>query len=328
MSDIDFDTDTGNTGLRISVFNEQDGSTTDLLFSQFPVRIGRNQRNDLVLRHEYVSQWHAVVGFINGNFSVVQVGTSNSARLGDRKLVPNEVVAMPSAGTLRIVPFRLQLRLVTVPDRLRRNTATIPGPEPLPSLPRVDETAQLQQESYTSLDALARRFWGRGLQTQQEVHLLGTRLEEVLDVFMRSFVALQGAQQQFRKEMEIKVPVAGAHPVQQARSAEELGAALMSPADRGAAAALGEALEALSMHSVALLQGFEAGVRTLLKKISPAGVAKAVDKQSQRQTPKSLWDTYVLLYGDLAEEGAARFKVIYGSQFRRAYMRLLRGKKR
>jgi len=44
-----------NIGLRITVHNEVDGQTVDLLFNQFPIRIGRNKMNDLVLSHQYVS---------------------------------------------------------------------------------------------------------------------------------------------------------------------------------------------------------------------------------------------------------------------------------
>ena len=105
---VQFDTDTGGATLRIGIFNEFDGQRSEMAFSSFPVRIGRNRRNDLVLLHEYVSQWHAVIGFVSGQLCIVQVGSSNSARVNGRKLVPNELQPLQGGEEIRVVPFRLQ----------------------------------------------------------------------------------------------------------------------------------------------------------------------------------------------------------------------------
>ena len=105
---VQFDTDTGNATLRVGIYNEFDGQRSDMVFNTFPVRIGRNRRNDLVLLHEYVSQWHAVIGFVNGQLSIVQVGSSNSVRVDGRKLLPNEIIPLRGDEEIRVVPFRLQ----------------------------------------------------------------------------------------------------------------------------------------------------------------------------------------------------------------------------
>lgn len=328
MSDtIQFDEDTGDTGLRISVFNELDGRTTDLLFSKFPLRIGRNARNDLVLRHEYVSQWHAVLGLVDGVFSVMQVGSSNSVRLNDLRMTPNEVLPLESTATIRIVPFRLHLHLVTVPQNLRKPTDTIQGPEPLPLLPGTEDLSGLDEAALCVLNRFSERFLGRSLHHAREVSLLGARLEEAFDIFLSSFVALQTAQRQFQQEMEISLPHGTDHPLAQASSGAELGTALLSTADPGATQALSESLASLGRHQVALLKGLQAGVRYLMKKLGPDRISRQAEKEHRRVSFKALWEIYSRIHGDLSEDQAS-FRLVYGSPFRKAYTRLMKGKKR
>ena len=67
---VKFDTHTGTEVLRVEIFNELDGQRSDAEFHKFPVRIGRNRKNDLVLLHEYVSSWHATIGFVGGRLGI------------------------------------------------------------------------------------------------------------------------------------------------------------------------------------------------------------------------------------------------------------------
>ena len=102
-------------GLKIAIFSELDGRTTELLFSEFPIRVGRNRQNDLVLRHEYVSQFHAEVHMQGGQLSIMQVGSSNSVRVDGDKLHPREHRALTGREEIRVVPFSMRMELMVAP---------------------------------------------------------------------------------------------------------------------------------------------------------------------------------------------------------------------
>lgn len=108
---VQFDPNSGNASLSIGIINELDRTTSDLDYDQFPIRIGRNRKNDLVLLHEYVSQWHAVIGFVGGQLSIVQVGRSNSVRVDGRKLATDELAPLAGGEEVRIYPFTMRLQL-------------------------------------------------------------------------------------------------------------------------------------------------------------------------------------------------------------------------
>jgi len=325
-----FDTNPGDVGVRVTVYNEVDGSTTDLLFKQLPVRIGRNKLNELVLNHQYVSQWHAVVGFVRGQLSVIQVGSSNSVQVGDRRLTPNENMALGERDTIRIVPFRLYVQAMQVSrapaPAPHRETAQRTGySEAVAAAARAPESvgqAALQRVALEVLDRLAQRFLGRRLDHPETVAGFGARLEQLLDVFLRSFVALQRGQEQFRQALDISL-AQGDGALDRARSAKELGALLFAP-NGSAVGALEQAFKDVMVHQVALLNGLMAGVRTLLGKLSPRAVMIEAGGGARRSPAlKQVWETYKRMHRDLEEEDNEAFETIFGSQFTKAYATLV-----
>ena len=391
---VQFDTDTGSATLRVGIYNEFDGQRSEMMFHNFPVRIGRNRRNDLVLLHEYVSQWHAVIGFVNGQLSIVQVGSSNSVRVAGRKLLPNELVPLRGDEEIRVVPFRLQTMAEGIVHRadasvhradasvhraeppfppvpnLQQSTGhqvqyptptgvpaggfstgpqpepagTFPGPEsmapqwgtgPLVSqIPTGPQHVQPTQtgavyldgtssggEAFGILNRISEQYWGRPLQNAQEAAYMGARLEMILGRLLDGVISLRNGQLLFLQEMGIKHH--DENVMDQLESAPQLGAALLAGQDQRIDAALEDTFERLKLHQVALLRGLEAGVKVLLRKLSPG----AVEKQVRSTNPRALWDFFCQLHGDL-EEGQARFKLLYGAQFKKAYSRLVHGKKK
>lgn len=316
------DNETEDFGLRVTVFNEIDGTTTDLLFSAFPIRIGRNKLNELVLNHPYVSQWQAVIGFARRTLSITQVGSTNSIVVGDRKLRPNEEAQLSGQEKIRIVPFDIYLQLVAVP----RPQAPKPPP-PAAELSVVSAQYSLEQAALRALDGLSSQFLGLRLQSAQEIAAFSARLEETLSVFLRFFVALQKGQEQFRQALDLKVlDSAGRNPVERVQDATELAATLLAPAHVEAIRALETAFKNIMIHQVALLNGLMAGVRTLLAKLSPKTVTKEAAKEHRSPNVKILWQTFERMHRDLAEEDNETFETIFGAQFGKAYAALV-GKK-
>ena len=344
---IQFDTDTGQLGLRISVLNELDGRTTDLVFNQPAIRIGRNHLNDMVLNHAYVSQWHAVLGFVQGTLRIMQVGSSNSVLVNDQKLAPNQEMIITGSEAIRIIPFRLQIHVAPLaPEVLRAplpsnglasetvfrgehpeefwNKTDDPGMEPLALAAAPDDPA-MGKIALQVLEHIAERFWGRPLIDVPDVRALGARLEPTLEVFCRCFVALQKGQQQFHQAMDIQVLGKHDHPVERATNATDLASALLAPSQPKAIQVLENAFKNIMIHQVAMLNGLMAGVRTLMAKLSPDAVTREAAKEHLLLSARSLWETYQRIHSDLAEEDNETFETIFGPQFGKAYLALLRG---
>lgn len=318
----------GSLGLRVTVFNEVDGLTTDLLFQQFPIRIGRNPMNDLVLSHQYVSQWHAVLSLDQeGGLSLTQVGSSNSVQIGERKLRPSEEVQLAGGESIRIVPFVLQVQRVALPGELPRAGASGFYQSVVAGAATEEGQALLERTALKLLDRLAGRFVGRPLEDPRDIAAFGARLEAVLSVFFRFFVALQKGQEQFRQALDIKALASGSRNlVEQASDSSELAAYLLGSEGSEPIHALEGAFKDIMLHQLALINGLMAGVRSLLARLSPKSVLKEASQEHRSPGYRALWETYERMHKDLAEEDTETFETIFGPQFGKAYANLV-GKK-
>jgi predicted component of type VI protein secretion system len=318
-------TEASNFGLRVIVYNEVDGQTTDLLFNQFPIRVGRNPMNDLVLSHQYVSQWHAVIGLEGQKMTVTQVGSSNSVQVGEQRLRQNEELPLTGQEAIRIVPFLLHVQPVALPSELRKPPAlehSVIAQEGIES-----EQVMLERTALKMLDRLSTRFLGQALQTPKEIASFASRLESALGVFLRFFVALQKGQEQFRQALDIKaLGREGRNPIEEVGDANELAALLLSAEGATAITFLEHAFKNIMLHQVALINGLMAGVRSLLARLSPKAILKEASTEHRSPNVKVLWETYEQIHRDLAEEDNETFETIFGQQFGKAYANLV-GKK-
>jgi len=312
-------------GLRITVFNEEDQTTTDLLFNRSPVRIGRNRLNELVLNHNFISQWHAIIGFAQDSLTVVRVSGTNSVLVGDYKLQPSEEVTLDGSEVIRVKPFALHLQMVALPPNFRRASEGVALASTIAAPPAQDSGGSLrglEQTALAELDSLSRRVLGMTLDEPGNLALFVARLEEVVEVFLRCFVALQKGQQQFQQATDIKV-LGRRNPIEQASTTAELISALFSLVDLQATQHLENSFKNIMIHQVALLTGLMAGVRSLLEKLSPEAIAKAASEEHRIVGVRTLWQTYQRIHSDLAEEDAETFETIFGPQFAKAYSALV-----
>jgi type VI secretion system protein ImpI len=94
------------------VFDTQANQQFEVSFERFPVRIGRNQLNDLQIDRPYVSQFHAAIDLREQQIFVRDLGSTNGTVHQGRRLArdqPVEVTAMPEVN---IGPIVLRLSLV------------------------------------------------------------------------------------------------------------------------------------------------------------------------------------------------------------------------
>lgn len=103
--------------LLVRISNTQTGETDHAAFASSPVRIGRNQLNELALNEPFVSQWHAVVRFDEHKVRYVDLGSTNGTMMNGRRLARHIQVEVNPQVDLRIGPIQLSFaRAQVTPD--------------------------------------------------------------------------------------------------------------------------------------------------------------------------------------------------------------------
>ena len=105
-------------GLAVRVFNTIEQSSTDYSFRRLPIRIGRNQLNDLVLDFPFVSQFHAVLEPGGRGLLLRDLGSTNGTTLRATGRLPANQVADLAEHQYEFAIVSLILRVwsIAVPD--------------------------------------------------------------------------------------------------------------------------------------------------------------------------------------------------------------------
>lgn len=112
--------------LLVRITNTQTGESQHLAFANSPVRIGRNQLNELFLNEPFVSQWHAVVRFDEHKTRYVDLGSTNGTTLNGRRVARHIQVEVDPQVDLRIGPIQLAFaRAQVTPDMYATPRTTI-----------------------------------------------------------------------------------------------------------------------------------------------------------------------------------------------------------
>jgi predicted component of type VI protein secretion system len=112
--------------LLVRITNTQTGKVEHSAFATAPVRIGRNQLNELVINEAFVSQWHAVVRFDEHKIRYVDLGSTNGTTLNGRRLARHMQVEVDPQTDLRIGPIQLAFaRAAVTPDMYASPRTTI-----------------------------------------------------------------------------------------------------------------------------------------------------------------------------------------------------------
>lgn len=101
-----------------------DGTILRAGFNYSPVRIGRNQLNELHLEDPVVSQWHALVRFdeIQGSVTVMDLGSTNGTAFNGTLLHPHVAVPVGRNDVLSLGPIRVNMTIANVPPELLDTT--------------------------------------------------------------------------------------------------------------------------------------------------------------------------------------------------------------
>ncbi|HEY6463722.1 MAG TPA: type VI secretion system-associated FHA domain protein [Polyangiaceae bacterium] len=172
-----------------------------------------------------------------------------------------------------------------------------------------------------------------------DVVAFAQKMQDVLDVFFKCFLPLRDGHKQFKSQMDIKntrTPrenLNAARAVEMAREPRELASRVLDWADPSneGSRAIESTFAEVMVHQVAMLNGVMSGVRSLLAKLAPASIEAEVGNPRRRAAGgmqlgpfryKTLWELYLEIYGDFAEDEKQAFMLIFGSEFVHAYTEL------
>ncbi|MCC7540822.1 MAG: FHA domain-containing protein [Deltaproteobacteria bacterium] len=104
--------------LLVRVDNLQAQTSTHYAFDRSPVRLGRNQLNDLALDAGFVSQWHALVRFDDYSTLYFDLGSTNGTLVNGQRIGKNVPVPVDGNTEVRIGSLRLYLWRAEAPPHL------------------------------------------------------------------------------------------------------------------------------------------------------------------------------------------------------------------
>ncbi len=160
------------TGVRIIVTDSLNNHAVlvDRAFPRLPVRIGRNELNDLAISNGYVSQFHAVLDLENGQLAVRDLGSTNGTLFGRERITPNEIKPVPAEGfAIMALHFRLtKMESVSAPAYSNRKPMMVTGLLAAPDVSLLRLQAQAPRQDLTAIRgqyAAYRSAWSELLRT-------------------------------------------------------------------------------------------------------------------------------------------------------------------
>jgi type VI secretion system protein ImpI len=97
--------------LEVQITDPKTGSSRKMRFSHSPVRIGRNQLNDLSLDTPFVSEWHGTIRFDNRSIAYFDLGSTNGSMLDGKRLTKNVAVELTEASRLQVGGLELSISM-------------------------------------------------------------------------------------------------------------------------------------------------------------------------------------------------------------------------
>jgi hypothetical protein len=93
----------------------------------FGVTIGRTENNDVVVRHEAVSRFHAFIQEREGQRLLVDCGSRNGTFLDGRRLDPNKPSPLPEVASIGLGQLRLEYLSAEKMQAYLRGQLKLPG---------------------------------------------------------------------------------------------------------------------------------------------------------------------------------------------------------
>lgn len=105
--------------LATRVFDTQANQSFDATFERFPVRIGRNQLNDLAIDRPYISQFHAALDVREGHIWVKDLGSTNGTVYAGQRLPRDTPLDVTGQPEINIGPVVIRMGLIDAEPKAR-----------------------------------------------------------------------------------------------------------------------------------------------------------------------------------------------------------------
>jgi type VI secretion system protein ImpI len=347
--------------MSIEVQIKQPGVATNraLRFSQSPVRIGRNQLNDIPLEDPFVSEWHGIIRFDDRQISYFDLGSTNGTLLDGKRLAKNLPAKLSEASRLQLGMLEIAVVLLTEPktkepDKKREDTVptktlgwgavasasrargakSAPGGgspvHPLADAAKTPGGSSPAWPGPTSGEAVASPLPPSPGQKSPVADDgapgaaapdLVARQAVFIEAFSEAFVGLRKGYEQFGAEVGVRT-VSGSTPLHRARTARELLDHLMLPSVDAATTArdLIGIFADFGIHHIALMEGITEGVRSVLQSLNPR--ANELDGAGRLWTAskiKNQWRSYLERFDLLVTDDEELHAAIFSDAFARAY---------
>lgn len=316
------------------------GTNRTLRFTKSPIRIGRNQLNDISLDDPFVSEWHGTIRFDQGSVAYFDLGSTNGTELDGKRLAKNVPMELSEASHLRL--GLLEFSVV----RPAPEPETAPPPRrPHPSgmsqtlawgqaAAPIDPSTKQPPVNIAGVASASPRTGGvvpavplpGALTPPPETAArpaanMELRYQKLLEAFAESFIGLRKGYEQFGREVGVRT-INGATPLHRAQSSDELRKYLLR-ADTDAAATARELIAIFAdfgIHHIAMMQGVTEGVRAMLATLSPeANDLDAASRLFGGAKAKAQWKGYVERFEQMITDDNVLHAAIFGNEFARAY---------
>jgi predicted component of type VI protein secretion system len=295
------------------------GSAADrtLTFAESPVRIGRNELNDIAIDDPFISQWHGLIRFGSEGITYADLGSTNGSIIEGRRLSKN--AQLPLTDTSRILLGRVELAVFMVaqgkeqtgpgrtmawghPSRHDRPSAEAASRQAAASQGQADPARSRSDAPGASAAALERQ-------------------RQLLEAFSEAFVGLRKGYEQFGLEVGVRT-VNGTTALHRARTAKAVLDHLLQP-DAPIASVKRDLIAIFAdfgIHHIAMMAAVSEGVRAMLQSLDPR--ANGVDPGGRLfsgSKSKAQWGAYLERFDQLLTDDQDLHASIFGPEFARAY---------
>ena len=254
--------------LEIRIKAPQGGISRNLTFTKSPIRIGRNQLNDISLEDPFVSEWHGTIRFDERSVAYFDLGSTNGTELDGKRLAKNVPCELTASSRLRLGLLELSivppLSETPAPETAPRQPKgsglfqTLAWGQSAPSLAAIEAksrerpmnvgggapgdrtgplsggTGPLPSAGDTFREAAAKRVEPADADAradakgQEAKAQANIRAMKLLEAFAESFIGLRKGYEQFGREVGVRT-IAGSTPLHRAANRDELLRYLMQP---------------------------------------------------------------------------------------------------
>jgi type VI secretion system protein ImpI len=329
-----------------------------LRFSKSPIRIGRNQLNDISLQDPFVSEWHGIIRFDERSVAYFDLGSTNGSILDRQRLAKNVPAALTPASklqlgmlTLKVAPARddgAPLKTLGWGPSTPPPSAGIRGPAlaaPVPgtssegrNLTRLglsDSAPTPPPPARPAVPAVAPRRASGPLvvlgpdappaaavpASASAASAPDARTAILLEAFSEAFVGLRKGYEQFGSEVGIRI-VNGTTPLHRARTSREVMDYFLAPGVDPSVAAreLIQIFADFAIHHIAMMEGITEGARSLLQTLDPrANQVETGPRLLASSKSKQLWSSYLERFEQILNEDEQLHAALFGDDFARAY---------